>query len=103
MEKLCRQRLGRLERCESRYGEGAEIRARTQAKVGRGSAEEGLQNLDLQHQATSHYQRAISVSPTMLSRTIAALKAEKTPIDYVIAPYEADAQLGWFAKEGRKK
>ncbi|KAF6001672.1 Rad2 nuclease [Cyanidiococcus yangmingshanensis] len=47
--------------------------------------------------AQSFFQRAVDVTPEMAYEVIKALRAEN--IDYVVAPYEADAQLAMLSKK----
>lgn len=46
--------------------------------------------------ATAQFQKAIRVTHQMRSAVIRELKAEK--VKFVVAPYEADAQLAWLQK-----
>jgi exonuclease-1 len=48
--------------------------------------------------ATEHFQRCIDITPEMAYRFILALRREN--ISYVVAPYEADAQLAYLEKKG---
>jgi hypothetical protein len=48
--------------------------------------------------AQSFLQRAVDVTPDMAHEVIKALRAAK--VDYVVAPYEADAQLAMLSREG---
>lgn len=49
-------------------------------------------------QARDLYTKCIDVSPEMAAQVIKALRHEK--VAYVVAPYEADAQLAFLEKEG---
>ncbi|KAG6841048.1 hypothetical protein C0991_002356 [Blastosporella zonata] len=49
-------------------------------------------------QARDHYLKSIDVSPQMAFQLIKALRAESVP--YVVAPYEADAQLAYLERAG---
>eukprot|EP00762_Andalucia_godoyi_P004994 ANDGO_01484.mRNA.1 Exonuclease 1 len=49
-------------------------------------------------QAIEFYQKAVDVSPHMAHKVI--LELRKRNIAYVVAPYEADAQLAFLAREG---
>jgi exonuclease 1 len=54
-----------------------------------------------QHQhtkATEQFQKCIDITPEMAYRFILALRREG--INYVVAPYEADAQLAYLEKRG---
>ncbi|CAK9203483.1 unnamed protein product [Sphagnum troendelagicum] len=46
--------------------------------------------------ANELFQRAVDVSPAMANELIKVLRAEG--VEFVVAPYEADAQLAWLAK-----
>ena len=50
----------------------------------------------LRNEATSYFQQAVSISPAVMAITIEALKKHK--FDFIIAPYEADAQLAYEMK-----
>ncbi|KAJ7061008.1 PIN domain-like protein [Mycena amicta] len=49
-------------------------------------------------QAREHYVKCIDVTPQMAKQLIKALKAEN--VQYVVAPYEADAELTYLEQEG---
>ncbi|KAJ7100016.1 PIN domain-like protein [Mycena belliarum] len=49
-------------------------------------------------QAREHYVKCIDVTPQMAFQLIKALRAEA--VAYVVAPYEADAQLAYLEREG---
>ncbi|KAG6856585.1 hypothetical protein H0H87_002791 [Tephrocybe sp. NHM501043] len=49
-------------------------------------------------QARDHYLKSVDVSPQMAFQLIKALRAESVP--YVVAPYEADAQLAYLERAG---
>ncbi|XP_019642562.1 PREDICTED: LOW QUALITY PROTEIN: exonuclease 1-like [Branchiostoma belcheri] len=51
-----------------------------------------------QQRARSYYLQAVSITPEMVDRVIEAL--EVRGVDYVVAPYEADAQLAFFSMNG---
>ncbi len=48
--------------------------------------------------ATEYFQKAIDITPEMAAIFVSALKVEGIP--YVVAPYEADAQLAYLEKIG---
>ncbi|CCG81837.1 Putative uncharacterized protein [Taphrina deformans PYCC 5710] len=48
--------------------------------------------------AQEFFQKAVDITPEMALRFIKALQADK--IDYVVAPYEADAQLAYLERVG---
>uniref|UniRef100_A0A7S1KUX0 Exonuclease 1 n=1 Tax=Percolomonas cosmopolitus TaxID=63605 RepID=A0A7S1KUX0_9EUKA len=48
--------------------------------------------------AKKYFQQAVDVSPTMAKRFIEMLKTKN--VEYIVAPYEADAQLGFLARTG---
>lgn len=48
--------------------------------------------------ATEYFQKCIDITPEMAHRFILALRREN--ISYVVAPYEADAQLAYLEKMG---
>ncbi|KAK7044840.1 Exodeoxyribonuclease 1 [Favolaschia claudopus] len=50
-------------------------------------------------QAREHYVKSIDVTPQMAFQFIKALRAEN--VNYVVAPYEADAQLAYLERIGR--
>ncbi|UOH81722.1 hypothetical protein LQV05_004402 [Cryptococcus neoformans] len=50
-------------------------------------------------EAKEAYTRCVDVTPEMAYQLIKALRAEN--VDYVVAPYEADAQLCFLEREGR--
>ncbi|CAM8915506.1 unnamed protein product [Rhodiola kirilowii] len=45
--------------------------------------------------ATEHFQRAVSITPVMADKIIQILKSEN--VEFVVAPYEADAQLAFLS------
>ncbi|KAK4842793.1 hypothetical protein QYF36_000122 [Acer negundo] len=45
--------------------------------------------------ATEHFQKAISITPSMAHQLIQILRSEN--IEFVVAPYEADAQLAYLS------
>ncbi|KAI1306263.1 Rad2 nuclease [Mortierella claussenii] len=49
-------------------------------------------------QALEQFRRCVDVTPEMAHAVIQALKTEQ--VDYVVAPYEADAQLAYLEKKG---
>ncbi|KAF7326015.1 Exodeoxyribonuclease 1 [Mycena kentingensis (nom. inval.)] len=49
-------------------------------------------------QAREHYVKCVDVTPQMAKQLIKALKAEN--VNYVVAPYEADAQLAYLERQG---
>jgi exonuclease 1 len=48
--------------------------------------------------ATEHFQKCIDITPEIAHRFILALRREN--VSYVVAPYEADAQLAYLEKQG---
>jgi exonuclease-1 len=53
----------------------------------------------LHNKAMEHYQRAFSVTPQMTHNMIEALKENR--VAYVVAPFEADAQVAALIQTGR--
>ncbi|TDL16707.1 hypothetical protein BD410DRAFT_614988 [Rickenella mellea] len=49
-------------------------------------------------QAREHYVKCVDVTPQMAFQVIKVLKAESVP--YIVAPYEADAQLAYLERAG---
>ncbi|KAF4323079.1 hypothetical protein BBO99_00003513 [Phytophthora kernoviae] len=65
------------------------------------AASKRLQGVDRQvelKQAYQHFQRSVSVTSEVISNVMNALRAAKVP--FVVAPFEADAQMVWMCKEG---
>ncbi|KAG7400515.1 Rad2 nuclease [Phytophthora boehmeriae] len=65
------------------------------------AASKKLQGADRQSQlsqAYQHFQRSVSVTSEVISNVMSALRAAKVP--FVVAPFEADAQMVWMCKEG---
>ncbi len=52
----------------------------------------------LTEKATTHYQRCLEISPAMARTFITMLRAAGVPL--IVAPYEADAQLGYLCRQG---
>eukprot|EP01103_Thecamoeba_quadrilineata_P005916 TRINITY_DN1565_c2_g1_i1.p1 TRINITY_DN1565_c2_g1~~TRINITY_DN1565_c2_g1_i1.p1 ORF type:complete len:686 (+),score=183.40 TRINITY_DN1565_c2_g1_i1:85-2142(+) len=50
------------------------------------------------HLANKHFQRSVSITPEMSARLIRAL--EKQRVEYIVAPYEADAELAYLSRSG---
>ncbi|ORX39598.1 PIN domain-like protein [Kockovaella imperatae] len=50
------------------------------------------------HQARDHYTKCLDITPELAFQLIKALRAEE--VDYIVAPYEADAQLCYLEREG---
>lgn len=48
--------------------------------------------------AHAHIQKAVDVTPMMAAKLIAALR--KAGVEYVVAPYEADAQMAYLDRTG---
>jgi exonuclease-1 len=48
--------------------------------------------------ATEHFQKCVDITPEMAYRFILALRREN--VAYVVAPYEADAQLAYLERKG---
>eukprot|EP01084_Bolivina_argentea_P282115 482846_1 len=63
---------------------------------------EGKQSLRLgdQKKAHSHFARACDVSPAMAAELIAFVRQYRSEVQVLVAPYEADAQLGYLCREG---
>jgi exonuclease-1 len=59
----------------------------------RAAAEDGNSEL-----AMKHYQRSVSITPEMVQNLIQALKKEG--VDFIVSPYESDAQLSYLSKAG---
>ncbi|KAJ9093432.1 hypothetical protein QFC21_006463 [Naganishia friedmannii] len=49
-------------------------------------------------EARDHYTKCVDITPEMALQLIKALQAES--VDYIVAPYEADAQMAFMEKEG---
>ncbi|KAG8743600.1 Rad2 nuclease [Ceratobasidium sp. 414] len=49
-------------------------------------------------EAYEHYRKCVDITPQMAYQLIKALRAES--VSYVVAPYEADAQLAYLEREG---
>ncbi|OLY78291.1 Exonuclease 1 [Smittium mucronatum] len=62
--------------------------------------QEGLRlfNMGLKKEAQTYFQRGINITPKFAKDVIEELK--KKNIQYVVAPYEADAQLAYLEREG---
>ncbi|KAG0317542.1 Rad2 nuclease [Dissophora globulifera] len=76
--------------------------ATEQDRLGR-REESKKQAMDLHHsgktkQALEQFRKCVDVTPEMAYAVIQALKAAQ--VDYVVAPYEADAQLAYLEKKG---
>ncbi|CAG8549214.1 623_t:CDS:10 [Ambispora leptoticha] len=52
----------------------------------------------LKDKARDHFAKAIEVTPEMVFKVIQALRAEN--VQYLVAPYEADAQLAYLERKG---
>ena len=77
--------------------EGTEVeRARTRADALAKALE--YEELGERSLAQSHFARALDVTPHMAFEVSEALKAEG--VNIVVAPYEADAQLGYLSRNG---
>ena len=48
--------------------------------------------------AAKHFVAAVTITPLMAQQLIQTLR--KLGVDFVVAPYEADAQLAWLVREG---
>jgi exonuclease-1 len=48
--------------------------------------------------AAKHFAAAVTITPLMARQLIQTLR--KLGVDFVVAPYEADAQLAWLVREG---
>ncbi|KAL3669525.1 hypothetical protein V7S43_004913 [Phytophthora oleae] len=65
------------------------------------AASKRLQGSDRQDEVNKAYQlfqRAVSITPQIISNVMKALRAARVP--FVVAPFEADAQMVWMCKEG---
>jgi exonuclease-1 len=49
-------------------------------------------------EAYEHYKKCVDITPQMAYQLIKALRAEGVP--YIVAPYEADAQMAYLEREG---
>ncbi|KAK9390639.1 hypothetical protein V1515DRAFT_591033 [Lipomyces mesembrius] len=56
-----------------------------------------LHKAGMRREADEHFQKCIDITPTMASHLIKAL--EKEGIPYIVAPYEADAQMVYLEKK----
>jgi exonuclease-1 len=72
------------------------LRAAARAEALRGARE--AQARGDREAAFTLFQRAVDVTPAMAHRVIARLRALR--VQFLVAPYEADAQLGFLAREG---
>ncbi|KAK9375700.1 uncharacterized protein V1513DRAFT_441688 [Lipomyces chichibuensis] len=55
-----------------------------------------LHKAGMRREADEHFQKCIDITPTMASHLIKALEKEGVP--YIVAPYEADAQMVYLEK-----
>ncbi|KAG6622398.1 exo1 exonuclease 1 dna repair [Phytophthora cinnamomi] len=65
------------------------------------AAAKRLQGADRQDEINKAYQlfqRSVSITPMIISTVMNALRAARVP--FVVAPFEADAQMVWMCKEG---
>ena len=72
--------------------------SRAKSRAERQKAAQALLNAGKTAQATQEFQKCIDITPEMASALIQQLK--KMDIPYVVAPYEADAQLVYLEREG---
>ncbi|KAG3016691.1 hypothetical protein PC120_g11459 [Phytophthora cactorum] len=59
---------------------------------------EGNERQDEVNKAYQFFQRSVSITPEIISNVTNALRAARIP--FVVAPFEADAQMAWMCKEG---
>ncbi|KTW27687.1 hypothetical protein T552_02127 [Pneumocystis carinii B80] len=76
---------------------------KTECERGKKRAESKAKGLEFLSQnkkrlAMEQFQKCINVTPEMAYKFIKALRREN--VDYVVAPYEADAQLAYLEKQG---
>lgn len=57
-----------------------------------------LEERGMSHEAFQYYQRAVEITSATVFQWIGQLKEEG--IEYIVAPYEADAQLAYLARTG---
>ncbi|KPI44413.1 Exodeoxyribonuclease 1 [Cyphellophora attinorum] len=81
----------------SKAGTNAERRKQREEAKATGLA---LLQTGKQSQAYRELQKSVSVTPYMAKELIEAIKAMKVEVRYVVAPYEADAQLVYLESKG---
>ncbi|KAG1695731.1 hypothetical protein DVH05_019470 [Phytophthora capsici] len=59
---------------------------------------QGSDRQDEMNKAYQLFQRSVSITPQIISNVMKALRAAHVP--FVVAPFEADAQMVWMCKEG---
>ncbi|KAE9349113.1 hypothetical protein PF008_g7057 [Phytophthora fragariae] len=59
---------------------------------------QGADRQDEMNKAYQLFQRSVSITPEIISTVMNALRAARVP--FVVAPFEADAQMVWMCKEG---
>ncbi|KAL8004643.1 putative XPG/Rad2 endonuclease, PIN-like domain superfamily, 5'-3' exonuclease domain superfamily [Plasmopara halstedii] len=58
---------------------------------------QGSEREDELHKAYQLFQRSVNISPAIIFNVMNALRAAQIP--FVVAPFEADAQMAWMCKE----
>ncbi|KAK9450215.1 PIN domain-like protein [Limtongia smithiae] len=83
--------------------DGANLPSKKHIEVDRHAARQKARELAIAHQsagrsqlAYEQFQKCIDITPAMASQFISALEQEQVP--YVVAPYEADAQLAYLQR-----
>ena len=77
--------------------EGCDAQRRESRNRNRLLAEEACEAGDLAA-SESFFKRAVSITPQMVSQLLKALRRRK--VDFLVAPYEADAQLAFLSLQG---
>jgi exonuclease-1 len=87
--------------------DGGPLPAKAEQEALRSSRRDEATQLALQLQlqgdhagARNQYVRAVDVNPEMAARVIHTIKQCRPSVKYVVAPYEADAQLSYLSREG---
>ena len=64
--------------------------------------QKGIALLEAGDSAAAHkcFQKAVSVTPAMALQLQTALARRSPPVEFIVAPYEADAQLAYMAMHG---
>lgn len=86
--------------------DGGPLPAKAEQETARNRKREEAMQLALQLRqqgdhaaARNQYVRAVDINPEMAARVINTLKQCRQSVKYVVAPYEADAQLAYLCKE----